>query len=686
MQKLGLLVVFAMVVSLLPTISVATESVNPLYGNLRNFDGDIIQLGDALPQGNSTVDYMLYEHHGGWWCDAEKTKDNDDDDLLCWAAAATNVLEWTGWGLVDGMWNTDEMFQYCQDYWDDRTGWPTSAWQWWFDGTLADEPGGGNFWPGYTWTDYLHEEYDPALALQAIDEYLHAGNGVAIGVWDGGHVITCWGFRYDDSVDKTIHPGDYYLGVWVTDSDDDKSWVGPAVDAPNNIRYLPVEWNGTNWNLVGGYGGWYISGVCAFEPFPDNNRPVANAGGPYTGNEGSLITFDGSSSSDPDGDPLMYRWDFDNDGLWDTEWSSSPYASHTWSDDYAGTVVLQVRDSHTAGALLDAAMASVTVDNVAPSIVPFGPLTVDEGTLALTATSTDPGSDDLTFTWEFQLGPTISKVYYNDGVGPDPYPSPWGTYPFPATDTAQHTYGDDYVYTVTLTVTDDDGSSDVWSTTVTVNNIAPSITELVMTPPNPDNPEFILPSVHEPLFTASTTDPGSDDLTFTWDWGDGTDDTITYYNDGVGPAPYPSPWGTYPFSVANVLGHVYSEPGMYTVTLTIEDDDGGVNTITCEIKILSAEEALHLINDYIQGLAGDTFKNNPDQRKNSFNNMFSAIDDMLTDGEYEAAIMDLQRNIREKADGTLGGSQKNDWITNATAQEHVCWKIDALIVYLQTLI
>jgi len=584
-KALSIFLAALMTLAMLPLLTTQVRGATDTYVNECSgaepsleqgpFDEELELAGDS-PTGSS---YMLYDYHGGWWCDAEKTKDNDDDDLLCWAAAATNVLEWTGWGLVSGMWNTDEMFQYCQDYWDDRTGWITSAWQWWFDGTLADVPGGGNFWPGHTWTDYLHEENDPALALESIDDYLHAGYGVAIGIVDGGHVITCWGFQYDGTADKTANPGDYYLGVWVTDSDDDKGWIGPAVDAPNSLRYLPVDWNGTHWNFVAGYGGWHISVVGAFEPFPGNNRPVADAGGLYTGYEGSPITLDGSGSSDPDGDSLMYRWDFDNDGLWDTGWSSSPYYSHTWSDDYTGTVVLEVRDSRSEGALIDGAIASVTV-----------------------------------------------------------------------------------------------------------NNVAPSIDDLAMTPPSPDNPEFILPTVHEPIFTAPTTDPGSDDLTFIWDWDDGTDDSTIYYNDGVGPDLYPSPWGTYPFSATDQIGHIYSEPGTYMVALTVEDDDGGVDTATYEIAILNAEEAKHVINDYIQGLPDDAFKNNPDQRKKSLNNIFSAIDDMLDDGEYSGAVHHLRHNIREKTDGFVDGSPMNDWITNSTEQEHICWKMDALIAYLETLI
>jgi len=130
--------------------------------------------------------YMLYDHHGGWWCDAEKTKDNDDDDLMCWAAAASNVLEWTGWGLGPGMWSTDQMFQYSLNYWDDRTGWMTSAWQWWFDGTLADVPGGGNFWPDihgqtiYMRNTILRLHYKPSMITCMLDMALPLEFGTAV--------------------------------------------------------------------------------------------------------------------------------------------------------------------------------------------------------------------------------------------------------------------------------------------------------------------------------------------------------------------------------------------------------------------------------------------------------------------------------------------------------------------------
>ena len=656
-KALSILLVAFVTLAMIPLLPLPVEGVTEarMYecggGKLSQevwpFD-EALELTADTPTGSS---YMLYDHHGGWWCDAEKTKDNTDDDLMCWAAAATNVLEWTGWGMTSGMWNTDQMFQYSLNHWDDRTGWPTSAWKWWFDGTLADVPGGGNFWPGHTWTDYLHEENDPALALQAIDGYLHAGYGVAIGIWDGGHVITSWGFQYDGSFDKTTHPGSYYLGVWVTDSDDDKGWVGPAVDAPNSLRYLPVDWNGTHWNLVGGYGGWHISGVCGFEPFPDNNRPVANAGGPYTGHEGSPITFDGSGSNDPDGDSLMYRWDFDNDGLWDTGWSSSPYASHIYPDDYTGNVVLQVCDLHTAGALLDGAITSVTVTNVPPTVDCGPDQTADEGYMIIFSGSfTDPGTNDThTIEWDF-----------GDGT-----PAVTGTL------TPKHAYGDNGVYTVTLTVTDDDGGVGTDNLVVTVNNVAPTATVSI----NQPNPQFILPIVHTLTFDGSFTDPGwLDSHAATWDFGDGTVVPGIVTEENI----EPDATGT------TTADHVYSESGTYTVTLTITDDDGGVGTDTMQVIVVGAQEAAQITNDYIQALSDGAFKGNPNQRKKAFNNMFAAMNAMLDNEQYSGAIQHLRNNVREKTDGSVNGTPRNDWIINPTAQQEICMKIDDITAYLET--
>ncbi len=49
------------------------------------------------------------------------------------------------------------------------------------------------------------------------------------------------------------------------------------------------------------------------------------------------------------------------------------------------------------------------------------------------------------------------RTNYSDGAGPDPYPSPGGTFPFTATDTRVHPYAVAGTYNLVLRIIDDDG-------------------------------------------------------------------------------------------------------------------------------------------------------------------------------------------------------------------------------------
>lgn len=89
----------------------------------------------------------------------------------------------------------------------------------------------------------------------------------------------------------------------------------------------------------------------------NNNRPpVADAGGPYTGVSGRPIQFDGTGSSDPDGDPLTYFWLFGDGG---EATGSTP--SHVYVNAGTYIVTLYVND---AGFIFVPAYTQATIVDV----------------------------------------------------------------------------------------------------------------------------------------------------------------------------------------------------------------------------------------------------------------------------------------------------------------------------------
>jgi len=77
------------------------------------------------------------------------------------------------------------------------------------------------------------------------------------------------------------------------------------------------------------------------------------------------VLFNGSASSDPDGDPLTYDWDF-GDG---TPHGTGVTPGHVYADNRAGgyAVTLKVTDT---GGLTGTASTTASIDNVAPTVGP----------------------------------------------------------------------------------------------------------------------------------------------------------------------------------------------------------------------------------------------------------------------------------------------------------------------------
>jgi PKD repeat protein len=241
--------------------------------------------------------------------------------------------------------------------------------------------------------------------------------------------------------------------------------------------------------------------------------------------------------------------------------------------------------------LMDTDTMQVTVNNVQPgSTFPIITGYGEEGSriYGLIADAIDPGSDDLIFEWDYGDGTSETKIYYNDGMNPEPIynpvtneiKSPWGQFPFSASDESKHIYGDNGVYPLSITISDDDGGALVFgSSNSTVENVPPVLSVNIPTVINEGEDFFVY---------AEAIDNGSDDLTFIWDWGDGTSPVVrTFYNNFPTntPDPYPSPLGIYPFSVSYTQNHIYGDNGVFTVRVTIFDDDNGTTTYQTDITV-----------------------------------------------------------------------------------------------------
>ena len=77
------------------------------------------------------------------------------------------------------------------------------------------------------------------------------------------------------------------------------------------------------------------------------NKPVASfTVPPSEGSVGRLFQFNATESYDIE-DPLLIlkvRWDWENDGTWDSDWRFSKTAEHSYATPGTKTILMEVRD------------------------------------------------------------------------------------------------------------------------------------------------------------------------------------------------------------------------------------------------------------------------------------------------------------------------------------------------------
>ncbi|UCC92350.1 MAG: PKD domain-containing protein, partial [Thermoplasmata archaeon] len=263
-----------------------------------------------------------------------------------------------------------------------------------------------------------------------------------------------------------------------------------------------------------------------------NVRPIADAGGDKTVNEGTTVTFDASNSWDTASDlPLLtYEWDF-GDGTSTAASKGNKVVTHTYADAGVYITRLVVRDDDWTSsnfAQLQSQLVTVTGAATGNGTVVFS--IGDPGTGGSGGNSTGGGGNS-----------TPGDVYWDFGDGD-----------YATGTNVTHTYESDGVYIATLIITDAFGAMSVHNILVTVLN----------SPPTAEAGADATGTEDEALsFVGSGSDPGGGPLTYSWSFGDG---------------------GT---ATGASVTHAFTLSGTYTVTLTVTDSDGLTDTDTCTATV-----------------------------------------------------------------------------------------------------
>lgn len=276
-------------------------------------------------------------------------------------------------------------------------------------------------------------------------------------------------------------------------------------------------------------------------PMVVNQPPVAQfTFAPTAPRAGDWVQFDASSSYDPDGTITNYQWDFQNDGTFD---ATGKIAFFRFTVPGTYTVKLVVTDDKGAtGSAVQTVVVSPLVINQPPvaqfTFSPEAPRAGDWIQFDASA-SYDPDGTIAKYEWDFQ----------NDGVV-----DATGQVVF-------FRYTAAGVYTVRLTVTDDKGAVGSITQSVVLNPLVvnqPPVAQFTYSPTAP----FVGQNV---TFNGTGSyDPDGAIVSYQWDLtGDGVPDQS-------GP----------------IATWTYTAAGVYTVTLTVTDNQGATNSATKTLTVL----------------------------------------------------------------------------------------------------
>ena len=386
-----------------------------------------------------------------------------------------------------------------------------------------------------------------------------------------------------------------------------------------------------------------------------NKSPLANAGADQTAHPGSLVTLDGSGSTDPDLNyPLTYAWTLKQKPANSAAaLIGADTATPSFTPDVMGDYVaeLVVTDAEDWPSLPDA--VKISTKNTAPvaaagddqSLILLGSTVQLNG-----STSYDTDGDAITFLWSFTSRPFGSAAVLSDPTSAKP------TF-------VADVYGK---YELSLTVTDPFGANASDAVIVSFENVKPVANAGA-------NQAVVAPSTVLLDGTASS-DANGDPLTYQWNM-------------------VSKPDGSSAVLINSETAHpsfVADRAGQYVVSLTVSDgllvSDPSNVTITATFGSTAVIDVLRDTVNAINGLAPASFKN--PNMTNALTNKIAAMIQMIERGNYAEALDKVNNDILAKTNGcaAAGAPDKNDWITDCTAQAQVYPYLIEVMTMLQQMV
>ncbi|MBN2082880.1 PKD domain-containing protein [bacterium] len=327
-----------------------------------------------------------------------------------------------------------------------------------------------------------------------------------------------------------------------------------GLDRPLPYSFIDGAQKGESWSYY----------VRAYDPLanslgPRSNIVVVNIPGneppsviltaePFSGNAPLNVSFDASTSGDPDGHIIIYEWDFDGDGTFDSSTGTTPSTSHTYSvpGQYQATVSAMDNDG------------GVGYDSIVINVInqtPQADLTADMtsctrlDTVTFDASgSTDADGTIVEYAWDF------------DGDG---------TYDAYTTEnTTTYSYEDTGNHQARVCVTDSSGDTDTAFIMIWVANVLPEVSVYVQ-PESPQAGSLV-------TFNFSNSyDPDGEIVTYRLKYG-------LHTTSGSSPA----------------ISVTFDSAGSYVMEYAVRDDSGDWATIDGQLEVFGVQQDVIGLHGY----------------------------------------------------------------------------------------